>query len=60
MKVDSAELSLVGNHQENQDRASIVMDTGSWLLTPVDGMGCHAEGKHALERCSFALAGLRS
>ena len=60
MKVDSAELSLVGNHQENQDRVSIVMDTGSLLLIPVDGMGCHAEGKRALGRCSFAQAGLRS
>ena len=49
MKVDSAELSLVGNRQENQDRVSIVMDTDSLLLIAVDGMGGHAEGERAAE-----------
>ena len=49
MKVDSAELSLVGNRQENQDRVSIVSDTDSLLLIAVDGMGGHAEGERAAE-----------
>ena len=60
MKVDSAELSLVGNHQENQDRMSMVMDTGSLLSIATDGMEPHAERRRVLKRCSFALAGLRN
>jgi len=60
MKVDSAKLSLVGNHQENQDCISIVMDTSSLLLITVDGIGCHAEGRRMPELCSFALAWLRN
>ena len=43
MKVNSAELSLVGNHQENQDRISIVVDTGSLLSIVSDGMEFHTE-----------------
>jgi hypothetical protein len=60
MKADSAELSLVGNHQENQDRMSMFMDTGSLQSIATDGMECHAEGRSMLKRCSFALAGLRN
>ena len=58
MKMDSAELSLVGNHQENQDRISMVMDTGCLLSIATDGMECHAERRRVLKRCGFALAGL--
>ena len=60
MKVNSAELSLVGNHQENQDRMSMVMDTGSLLSIATDEMECHAERRRVLKRCGFALAGLRN
>ena len=60
MKVDSAELSLVGNHQENQDRMSMVMDTGSLLSIATDEMECHAERRRVLKRCDFALAELRN
>jgi len=60
MKVDSAELSLVGNHQENQDRMAMVMDTVSLLSISTDGMECHAERRRVLKHCGFALAGLRN
>jgi hypothetical protein len=60
MKVDSAELSLVGNHQENQDRLSMVVDTGSLLSIATDGMECHAKRQRVLKRCDFALTGLRN
>jgi len=49
MKVDSAELSLLGNRQENQDRVSVIADTESSLLVAVDGMGGHTEGERAAE-----------
>ena len=49
MKVDSAELSLVGNRQENQDRVSVIADAESLLLVAADGMGGHAGGARAAE-----------
>ena len=60
MKVNSAELSLVGNHQENQDRISIVVDTGSLLSIVSDGMEFHTEERRVRERRGFVLAGLRN
>ena len=60
MKVNSAELSLVGNQQENQDRISIVVDTGRLLSIVSDGMEFHTEERRVRERCDFALAGLRN
>ena len=59
MKVNSAELSLVGNHQENQDRISIVVDTGSLLSIVSDGMEFHTEERRVPKCCAFVLAGLR-
>jgi len=60
MKVNSAELSLVGNQQENQDRISIVVDTDRLLSIVSDGMEFHTEERRVRERCDFALAGLRN
>ena len=60
MKVISAELSLVGNHQENQDRISIVVDTGSLLSIASAGMEFHTEERRVRERCGYVLAGLRN
>ena len=59
MKVNSAELSLVGNYQENQDRISIVVDTGSLLSIVSDGMEFHTEERRVRKCCAFVLAGLR-
>ena len=55
VKVDSAELSLVGNREENQDRVSVISDTESLLLVAVDGMGGHTEGERAAEVTVAAL-----
>ena len=60
MKVNSAELSLVGNHQENQDRISIVVDTGCLLSIVSDGMEFHTEDRRVRDRCGFMQTGLRN
>lgn len=47
MQVELAELSLIGDREENQDRVVAVCGKDSWLLVAVDGMGGHADGARA-------------
>lgn len=47
MLFDSAELSLPGDRQQNQDSVGIVANESSVLLIVVDGMGGHAGGDEA-------------
>ncbi|MGH8495661.1 MAG: PP2C family protein-serine/threonine phosphatase [Gammaproteobacteria bacterium] len=49
MQIESAELSLLGDREQNQDRARVVLDDGVAFLVVVDGMGGHAEGERAAE-----------
>jgi len=49
VRVDYAQLNLLGHRQDNQDRVSIVADPASLLMIVVDGMGGHAEGERAAE-----------
>lgn len=44
-----AEISLLGNRQENQDRVKAVVADDSVLLIAIDGMGGHANGARAAE-----------
>ncbi|MFQ5636244.1 MAG: PP2C family protein-serine/threonine phosphatase [Gammaproteobacteria bacterium] len=49
MQFESAELSLIGGREENQDRVCIVKGQDSVLLLVIDGMGGHADGARAAE-----------
>ena len=44
-----AEVSLLGNRSENQDRVSVARSNDSTLLIAIDGMGGHADGARAAE-----------
>jgi len=44
-----AEVSLLGNRSENQDRVSVARSNNSTLLIAIDGMGGHADGAKAAE-----------
>jgi len=44
-----AELSLIGDREENQDRVVILSASQSALLLVIDGMGGHADGARAAE-----------
>jgi len=49
LQIEHADLSLVGNREENQDRVAIAIDDGAAFLAVVDGMGGHADGARAAE-----------
>ena len=48
LQIEHAELSLLGNREENQDRVAIAIDDAAFLAV-VDGMGGHADGARAAE-----------
>ena len=49
MKIECAELSAVGDREDNQDRAAIVAADEAVLLLVFDGMGGHSDGALAAE-----------
>jgi PPM family protein phosphatase len=49
LRFETAEVSLLGDREENQDRAAIRSDGGGMLLIVADGMGGHSGGALAAE-----------
>lgn len=49
MKFESAEISLVGTREENQDRVSVLVGENTSLMVVMDGMGGHADGATAAQ-----------
>lgn len=49
MRVEYAEISLLGGREENQDRVTAAVAEHASLLVVVDGMGGHANGAKAAE-----------
>ena len=57
MPIEHADLSLLGNREENQDRVAIAIDDGAAFLAVVDGMGGHADGARAAEVAIRTMVG---
>ena len=57
MHIEHADLSLLGNRDENQDRVAIAIGDGTALLAVVDGMGGHADGARAAEAAIRTMVG---
>ena len=55
MRYETAEISLIGNRDQNQDRVAICHRGSSLLLLVVDGMGGHAEGALAAQVATESL-----
>jgi serine/threonine protein phosphatase PrpC len=49
VRIEVADVSLIGGRQENQDRVAVVGDGPAVLLVAVDGMGGHADGARAAQ-----------
>jgi serine/threonine protein phosphatase PrpC len=47
LQVDAAQISLLGNREENQDRVAVISAAEATLLIAIDGMGGHAGGAEA-------------
>lgn len=49
MRYETAEISLIGDREQNQDRIAVAKSGNSAFLVVVDGMGGHSEGDRAAE-----------
>lgn len=58
MRVEVADVSLIGDRDENQDRVAVAAADGAVLLVAMDGMGGHVDGARAAETGCRTLLGL--
>jgi len=49
LQIEHADLNLIGQRDENQDRVVVAADDAAAFLAVVDGMGGHADGARAAE-----------
>lgn len=49
MQIEYAKISALGNRQDNQDRAAVVVAEEAALMLVFDGMGGHSDGARAAE-----------
>ena len=49
MQIEYAKVSALGDRQDNQDRAAIVVSDEAALMLVFDGMGGHSDGAKAAE-----------
>ena len=55
MQIETADVSLIGHREENQDRVAVAAAEHAVLLGVIDGMGGHAEGARAAETALSTL-----
>lgn len=49
MRIEYAKVSALGDRQDNQDRAAVIVDGNAALMLVFDGMGGHSDGARAAE-----------
>jgi serine/threonine protein phosphatase PrpC len=55
LRIEYAEVSLLGNRTDNQDRVTVAVSEHSALLVVIDGMGGHSDGARAAETAIKSL-----
>ena len=49
MKIDYAKVTALGDRQDNQDRAAVIVAEDAAIMLVFDGMGGHSDGAKAAE-----------
>jgi serine/threonine protein phosphatase PrpC len=55
LRIDYADLSLVGDREDNQDRVTVAATEKSALMIVIDGMGGHSDGSRAADTALKSL-----
>lgn len=55
MRIECADLSLLGDREDNQDRVAVATSEQTALLVVIDGMGGHADGSRAADTALKSL-----
>ena len=55
MRIEHADLSLVGDREDNQDRVTVAASDKAALLVVIDGMGGHSDGSRAADTALKSL-----
>ena len=55
MRIEYAELSLLGDREDNQDRVTVSAAEQAALLVVIDGMGGHSDGRRAADTALKSL-----
>lgn len=55
MRIEHADLSLVGDREDNQDRVTVMASDKAALLVVIDGMGGHSDGSRAADTALRSL-----
>ena len=57
MRIETAEITLVGDREQNQDRVVLAGSRDAALLVVIDGMGGHAQGERAAQTAADSIVG---
>ncbi len=55
MRIEHADLSLIGDREDNQDRVTVAATEKAALLVVIDGMGGHSDGSRAADTALKSL-----
>lgn len=55
MRIEHADLSLIGDREDNQDRVTVAVAEQAALLVVIDGMGGHSDGSRAADTALKSL-----
>ncbi|HWK48982.1 MAG TPA: protein phosphatase 2C domain-containing protein, partial [Steroidobacter sp.] len=55
MRIEHADLSLIGDREDNQDRVTVAASDKAALLVVIDGMGGHSDGSRAADTALKSL-----
>jgi len=55
LRIEHADISLIGDREDNQDRVAVAANANGALLVVIDGMGGHSDGSRAADTALKSL-----